>query len=159
MTNFVKNFQENTQTNGENDNQREENNKEEKDRIEKKDEEEYNDFDEEKNSNKGEEEEPKEETVTINYEKINSQVKRAKELKQIVKLEEEYFENMFNIDVIANSHSKLERLAQGLCKNALVQTFEGTEFGTQTEKMYFFNLKLEIFKKILVNIMKKMTIK
>jgi hypothetical protein len=97
-------------------------------------EEEYNDFAADINSYK-DEEEAKDEPIAINYERINAQLKRAKDLKQIIKLEEEYFENMFNVDVIATTHSKLEKLAQGLCKNALTQTFEGAEFGTQTEKM------------------------
>ena len=42
---------------------------------------------------------------------------------------------MFNIDVMATTHRKLEKLAQGLCRNALTQTFERTEFGTQSDIM------------------------
>ena len=110
--------------------------KEQQDNINEKqhksfEEEEYNDF----QDNKEEDEDGKEEIITINYEKINAQLKRAKELKEIIKLEEEYIENMFNIDVMATTHSKLEKLAQGLCRNALTQTFERTEFGTQSDIM------------------------
>lgn len=94
-------------------------------------EEEYNDdFAQEEDNNEIHDVHDVHDAITINYEKINAQMKRAKELKEIIKMEEEYIENMFNIDVVATTHSKLEKLAQGLCKNALTQTFERAEFGT-----------------------------
>lgn len=140
MTKFAaKNFNEKNEDNGER--QEEENNEEDNEKKEEKSfEEEYADeFDKDDGFNKDEAaEEDEKKDAGINFERINAQLKRARELKQIIKLEEDYFENMFNVDVVATSHSKLEKLAQGLCKNALTQTNEGSEFGTQTEQMYFF---------------------
>lgn len=77
----------------------------------------------------------KEKNISKNNSKREQQLKRLRKYKDVINLEEESYNKLYEIEYYDKNYRAIENIAKGNSKNVLVQTAEKATIQTQTEPM------------------------